>query len=146
MAKYQLQVPAKSASNLTVLAAKFDGDRPTRLKWFTEKGYNETPDDIEFTKTGGKKRVKKGGWVPVDINDFEPAPAPLKADQVKAPVAPAVTDPNAVVTAEGTDAKKNLNEGAAEPGDGGEGGDQDSKKSEGAKKGAADSKSDAKKS
>ncbi len=144
-AKYHLQVPAKTANNLTVLAAKFKDGVPQKLKWFTDKGYEETPDDIEFNKHGGKTRVKKGGWVKVSAEDFEPAPSPLKAEQVKTPATDPVVDPKAVKTVAGTDAKIEGNEAGDQSGDGGEGGDQGQKKSEGAKAGTADPKSGAKK-
>ncbi len=98
MAKYQKQVPAKSARNQDTLAARFDDSgNPTELKWYTRKGLDLVPDDLVYNKQGQSKRLKNGGWKVVDVSDFEPAPAPLTADQVKS------SDPNAVVTTTGSD-------------------------------------------
>lgn len=150
MAKYLKDIPKKTASNLTVLAARFDDQgNPIEVKWFTEKGFKLIPDDLNYNKQGGKTRVKNGGWKQVDPNDFAPAPAPLTADKVTgSPVA----DPNKVVVTEGAEpgktseeAKTEADGGVDQSGNANEGGDQGKKAAEAKETAKADPKAGGKK-
>lgn len=147
MAKYQKAIPPKTASNLTVLGARFDEQgNPTEVKWFTDKGFTLIPDDLNFTKGGGRVRVKNGGWKRVSPEDFEPAPAPLTAAQVTGQPAN-VPDPNKVVVTEGVDlnAKKDDDGDKDQSGDAGKVGDQDQKAPEAKETAKADPKAGSKK-
>lgn len=145
MGKYQKAIPAKTASNLTVLAARFDDQgNPKEVKWFTEKGFTLIPDDLNYTKGGGKVRVKNGGWVRVKPEDFEGPPSPLEAKQVTGDGK--IPDPNAipVVTASDpviSETKKEEADGVkAEPGVTNESGDKSKEKTSGKETAKADPK------